>query len=278
MSESGVDTDDRGVTSLRVRIEEIAAGLDGRLAVVVQHVDDAKPIVDLRGDASYASASIIKLPILWSFFEQADRGHLDPAERWLLVDSDRVDGSGVLKLLQAGASLTLLDLATLMIVVSDNSATNVLIDRLGLATIQESIDRLGLTGTRLGRKMFDFEARDRGLDNVATARDIARLLRRFYRGDGLSSHSKFLAHRILGGQQLNAGLPARLPYDSVWHKTGNLPGLLHDAGWITHERGTAIVVAFSDQLANDGDGAAALAAMGEAVWHWLAASAPRRDS
>jgi hypothetical protein len=77
------------------------------------------------------------------------------------------------------------------------------------------------------------------------------------------------ARRILGGQQFNAGLPARLPYDSVWHKTGNLPGLLHDAGWIMHERGAAIVVAFSDQLTNDGDGAVALAAIGEAVWEWL---------
>ena len=54
--------------------------------------------------------------------------------------------------------------------------------------------------------------------------------------------------------------------------TGNLPGLLHDAGWIEHERGAAVVVAFSDQLANDGDGAAALAAIGEAVWQWLSAA------
>jgi beta-lactamase class A len=58
----------------------------------------------------------------------------------------------------------------------------------------------------------------------------------------------------------------------VAHKTGNLPGLLHDAGWIEHERGAAVVVAFSDQLANDGDGAAALAAIGEAVWQWLSAA------
>jgi beta-lactamase class A len=256
--------------ALQQRIEEIARRLDGRLAVVIQHVEDLTPTVDLRSDAIYSSASIIKLPILWTFFEQVDRGTLNPAERWRLAESDRVDGSGVLKLLQAGADLTLLDLATLMIVVSDNSATNVLIDRLGLATVQEATDRLGLAGTRLGRKMYDFEARERGLDNVATPSDIARLLYRFYRADGLSVASADCARRILGGQQLNAGLPARLPYDSVWHKTGNLPGLLHDAGWIDHERGAAIVVAFSDQLANDGDGAAALAAVGEEVWAWLA--------
>lgn len=255
---------------LHRRVQAVAAGLSGRLAVVVQGVEDDAPAVDLHGDAVYSSASIVKLPVLWSFFEQVDAGELDPSERWRLADGDRVDGSGVLKLLQGGAELTLLDLATLMIVVSDNSATNVLIDRLGLVTIQQSIARLGLTWTRLGRKMYDFEARARGLDNVATARDIARLLHRIYRGDGLSVASAAEARRILGGQQLNAGLPARLPYETVWHKTGNLPGLLHDAGWIEREGRAAIVVAFSDQLANDGDGAQALASIGEAVWSWLA--------
>ncbi|MGE3272467.1 MAG: serine hydrolase [Chloroflexota bacterium] len=247
--------------------------LDGRLAVVVQDVAAAEPLIDLDGGASFSSASVIKLPILWSFFEQVDAGALDPLARWQLVDTDRVDGTGVLRYLQAGASLTLLDLATLMTVVSDNTATNALIDRLGVGTIQTAIDRLGLADTRLGRKMFDFEARARGLENLTTPRDMARLLRRFYHGDGLSEASHERACAILRGQQFNACLPARLPEEAiVAHKTGNLPGLLHDAGWIEHEHGAAIVVVFSDRLANDGDGAAAQAAIGEAVWHWLAAT------
>jgi beta-lactamase class A len=263
-------TSDGPLTTLRQLLAAIADGLTGRLAVVVQRPEDAAPLIDLRGDALYASASIIKLPILWAFLEQADAGHLDPADRRILADADRVDGTGVLRYLGAGASLTLLDLATLMIVVSDNTATNLLIDRLGVATVQAAIGRLGLTGTRLGRKMYDFEARARGLDNVACARDIAGLLRRFATGDGLSQQAAAQARTILLGQQFNAGLPARLPDETpVAHKTGNLPGLLHDAGWIEHPRGRVIVVAFTDGLVNDGDGAAALAAIGEAVWDWL---------
>ncbi len=256
--------------ALARRIEEIATGLDGRLAVVVQRLNDSEPVVDLDGGAVFSSASIIKLPILWTFFEQADRGALSPAERWSLAEPDRVDGTGVLRFLQTGANLTLLDLATLMTVVSDNTATNLLIDRLGVETVQATIDRLGLTATRLGRKMYDFEARARGLENLTAPRDMARLLRRFANGDGLSETSAAQARTILLGQQFNAGLPARLPSETpVAHKTGNLPGLLHDAGWIEHERGAVVVVACSDQLANDGDGAAALAAVGEAVWGWL---------
>lgn len=263
--------------ALRRRLTAIRDGLDGRLSVVVQAahaVDASEPLVDLDGGAVYSSASIIKLPILWSFFEQVDRGALDPLTWWSLGDADRVDGTGVLRFLQAGAHLTLLDLATLMTVVSDNTATNALIDRLGVATVQEAIDRLGLTDTRLGRKMFDFEARARGLENLTTPRDMARLLGLIYRGDGLSAASHARAGAILRGQQFNAGLPARLPEGAVVaHKTGNLPGLLHDAAWIEHARGAAIVVAFTDRLANDGDGATALAAIGEAVWGWLSATA-----
>ncbi|MCC7370443.1 MAG: serine hydrolase [Chloroflexi bacterium] len=255
---------------LRSRLHAVKGGLDGRLAIVVQPATSREPPIDLDGDAPFSSASIIKLPILWSFFEQADRGRIDPTELWPLTDEARVDGTGVLRFLQSGARLTLLDLATLMTVVSDNTATNALIARLGIATIQEAVDRLGLTGTRLGRRMYDFEARARGLENVATPRDIARLLRLLHAGDGLSERSREQARAILRGQQFNAGLPARLPAEAVVaHKTGNLPGLLHDAGWIEHARGTAIVVAFSDRLANDGDGAAALAQVGEAVWEWL---------
>ena len=103
--------------------------------------------------------------------------------------------------------------------------------------------------------------------------ESAALLRRFAMGDGLSPQTAAHARTILLGQQFNAGLPARLPDETpVAHKTGNLPGLLHDAGWIEHPRGRVIVVAFTDRLANDGDGAVALAAIGEAVWDWLGAS------
>jgi beta-lactamase class A len=258
---------------LHRQLAAIRDGLDGRLSLVVQPTDADEPLIDLDGGTVFSSASIIKLPILWCFFEQVDRGTLDPLAWWALGDGDRVDGTGVLRFLQTDAHLTLLDLATLMTVVSDNTATNALIDRLGVATIQETIDRLGLTDTRLGRKMFDFEARARGLENQTTPRDMARLLRRIHDGDGLSADAHARACTILRGQQFNAGLPARLPEHAVVaHKTGNLPGLLHDAGWIVHQRGTAIVVAFTDQLMNDGDGATALVAIGEAVWHWLDAT------
>ncbi|MCC6179395.1 MAG: serine hydrolase [Chloroflexi bacterium] len=259
-------------TTLEARVRQIDAGFDGRLGVVIHRLGDASPLVYLHGGRHFPSASVIKLSILWTFFEQAERGALNPAEPWTLSVHERAQGSGVLRLLDGGARLTLRDLATLMIVVSDNVATNVLIDRLGLTVISATLDRLGLADTRLQRRMFDFEARERGLDNVTTPTDTAALLLRFARGDGLSDASAACARDILLGQQLNAGLPARLPFGTaVAHKTGGLPGLFHDAGWIEHGGERVVVAAFTDGLANDGDGAAALAAIGEAVWRWLIA-------
>ena len=251
-------------------VRSIAEGLDGRLGVVIQVPGEDEPIVALDADASFPSASIIKLAILWSYFRAIDGGELDPAERWTLASEAAVEGTGVLRFLDGGLRLTLLDLATLTMIVSDNTATNALIDRLGIERIQADLGALGLPNTALRRKMFDFEARARGLDNVTTPRDTARLLCRFALGDGLAPASAERARRILLAQQLNAGLPAPLPSGTPCaHKTGNLPGLLHDAGWLEHADGRRVVVAaFTDGLRNDGDGAVALARVGEAVAAW----------
>ena len=252
-------------------VRSVGAGLDGRLGVVVQVLGDDEPAVAFNADEVFPSASIIKLPILWTFFRAVDRGELDPAERWTLMRDMAVEGTGVLRFLDAGLHPTLLDLATLMVIVSDNTATNALIDRLGVERVNGDLAALGLASTALRRSMFDFDARARGLDNVATPRDIARLLCRFALGDGLAPASAARARRILLAQQLNAGLPARLPFGTPWaHKTGNLPGVLHDAGWLEGEDGRRVVVAaFTDRLQNDGDGALALARVGEAAFAWL---------
>ena len=255
-------------------VRAVAAGLDGRLGLVVRMVGEGEPVVALNADASFPSASIIKLPILWSFFRAVDAGELDPSERAPLAPGAIVEGSGVLRHLDPDLQLTLLYLATLLIVVSDNSATNALIDRLGIERVNDELAALGLTGTALKRRMFDFEARARGHDNVTTPGDMARLLDLFVRGDGLSVESTARARRILLGQQLHSALPARLPFGAPWaHKTGGLPGVVHDAGWLEGDDGRKVVVAaFTDGLRNDDDGTRALARIGEAVAHWLGVS------
>ncbi|MGH7266424.1 MAG: serine hydrolase, partial [Candidatus Rokuibacteriota bacterium] len=126
----------------------------GAVGIAARHVESGREWrwEDRRG---FAAASLIKVPILAAFWTAVERGALDPGERVRVPDSGRVDGSGVLQALAPDLAPTWRDLATLMITVSDNTATNLVIDRLGLVAIQAWIDLAGLGATRCGRRMRD---------------------------------------------------------------------------------------------------------------------------
>src|SRR5439155_8803283 len=100
---------------------------------------------------------------------EAEAGRLSWTETICLREESRVPGSGVLRELHAGLEVTLEDLARLMIVVSDNTATNLLIDRIGTGVVNDYLASLGFEVTRLGRRMYDFAARDRGFENRCAA-------------------------------------------------------------------------------------------------------------
>src|SRR5207249_1726320 len=124
----------------------------------------------------FPSASVIKLAILVELFAQLQEGRASLTEGRGLRETEKVEGSGVLKEMHTPLDLTLDDLARLMIVVSDNTASNMLIDRLTTEAINARMRSLGLTRTVLGRRFYDFEARDRGLENLTSPADMAALL------------------------------------------------------------------------------------------------------
>ena len=116
------------------------------------------------------SASLIKLPILATFWETVEAGRLDPGERVSVsAEALRVEGTGVLKALAPGLQPTWSDLATLMFTVSGNVATNLIIDRLGMEAIQAWIDKAGLAETRIERQMMDRSAMSAGRGNRTSA-------------------------------------------------------------------------------------------------------------
>jgi Beta-lactamase enzyme family len=120
---------------------------------------------------------LIKLPILAAFWETVEAGRLDPRERVTVsAEALRVEGTGVLKALAPGLQPTWSDLATLMITVSDNVATNLIIDRLGMGPIQSWIDKAGLGETRIERRMMDREAMSAGRGNWTSAADMEAML------------------------------------------------------------------------------------------------------
>lgn len=179
----------------------------------------------------FPSASVIKIPIMAHVFCLRDEGRISLDETVLLRDEDRVDGSGMVKELHAGVELTLLDLTTLMIVTSDNTATNMLIDRIGMESVNSRMRSLGIEKTVLARRMYDWESRKRGFENLCTPHEIALLLKVMVEG-GISSKSTSTEMlEIMARQQCRERIPLLIPEGTrVANKTGSIPGVVHDAG------------------------------------------------
>ena len=154
----------------------------------------------------------------------------------------RVEGTGVLKALAPGLQPTWSDLATLMITVSDNVATNLVIDRLGMDAIQAWIDKAGLAETRLERRMMDRTAMSAGRGNWTSAADMEALLSAIAAGTCVSSEASSEMRRALEAQQIQDRLPRRLGDGvRVANKTGNFADVIHDAGIVTWPGGTLVI-------------------------------------
>ena len=135
---------------LAASLAALAAQFPGTLGVAIRYLPDG-PEVTFNADGLFPTASVIKVPILVEVFAQAAAGILDLHGRIPLGDRDKIEGSGVLQYLQPGLMPTVRDLAELMIIVSDNTATGMLIDAVGVDAVNGRMRGLGFTQTTLGR-------------------------------------------------------------------------------------------------------------------------------
>lgn len=206
--------------------------------VVIAGLDGGR--VEHRPDERFEAASLVKLPILVELARRAETGKLKLDDKMKFEERFRAEGSGVLKDRPAGQSYTLEQLAEWMIIESDNTATDMLLDRLTMSEIEAQMHKLGLEHTTVQRTIFDFGAIDRGLDNRISAGDAASLLLRMGRGE--MPRSPWMAE-ILKRTKRKDLLQARLPKTvNVAHKTGELEGVLHDAGLVYVDSPYVIVV------------------------------------
>lgn len=241
---------------------------NGRVSVAVElpthsfHID---------GDRSYPAASLIKIPILLEVFRQAQEGDISLSDKVTIPKEGRVGGAGVLVSLSDQLTLTIEDLVTLMIIVSDNTATNLLIDRLGSIAIQELCHTFKLKHTRLLRKMMDFEAMEQGLNNYTSALDIITCLKVLDIGKEYSQTSRGKMLYILGQQQFDTKLPSRMDQEKVYigNKTGELPGIEHDCAIIKFREKTAYISVLIDGLGETESGKDTIAQIGELIYDFL---------
>ncbi len=211
-------------------IERELMTLGGRSACVVVRLEAAAPreLVSLNPDLRFPAASLAKVPILVEVARQVEFGILSWDTRYTIAKHAYAASSGVLADLSPSLQPTLRDLAHLMIAISDNTASNVLLDLVGMAAVNKTMQQLGLQATRLERRFMDFAARQAGYDNWTTAGDMALLLS-FFCADLLPGRDEML--KMLLQQNDHSTLPAywdeEIPYA---HKTGELADVEHDAG------------------------------------------------
>lgn len=189
------------------------------------------------------AASTVKTAILLTALGQIDRDALEP-DLSLELPRVRTGGAGVLSHLPGVERLSVTELLTLMVAVSDNTATNLLIDTLGFDAVNECARELGARDTRLARRMMDANAAAEGRENTTTARDQTILLEALTEGRALSRRSTAAARAMLAVRQTADGMPSLLPSRTrVLRKTGELPGIRHDVGVVELPDGREIVLA-----------------------------------
>ena len=226
--------------TLSTRLEEELRHLPARAAVALQPLDGAESWTHLP-DEVFPAASLMKLPILMELFRRFQEGALDPEAKVTVRKKDLVRGAGILFELHPGLRLTLRDLARLMIVVSDNTASNLLLDQVGFEAVRALLARLGASRTTLNRK-FMHEPGPAG-DNLTTAADCVRIMRALWEGEVLEGTWREEALDILRRQQYREKIPMMLPISAVVaNKTGELDGVRHDLA-LVEDKGKAWILA-----------------------------------
>lgn len=185
----------------------------------------------------YGSASLIKVYIMAEAFNLKNQGKLNFDEVVTIHKQDQF-AWGSLDKVADGTKVTVGQLIEQMIVVSDNTATNILIDKIGMENVNNFIKKIGCNETVLGRHMLDSAAKKAGHDNYTSPRDMANILEKLYKGKCVDPKSDKKMLDILTKQQWNERIPANLPHDlKIAHKTGELADALHDCGIVFgHQR------------------------------------------
>lgn len=249
---------------LRANIAIVESRLDGVLGVAVKDLSTGR-VIEIRGDVVFPQASSIKLALIYELYQQAGAKKID-LNALRPLPRARVGGSGVLPYLSEKAQLTVRDLAVLMMSLSDNAATNILIDEVTIAAVNSRMDSLGLGQTRLRRHMIDLSAARRGEENVSTPKEMVRLIEAIKAADGLSPA---LADDLRAVVSVPKETPFRAPLPAgltVLDKPGSLEGVRTATGLVVLKYRPYAAAIMTTALENDADGDPAIREISRLVY------------
>lgn len=266
---------------LQEKIEEILKSTEGKFGISMKHLESGEE-VNINENDQFQMASVFKVPILLTLFDQIHKGKIDLGDRITITKEDHVPGSGVFQEMDPGVSVTIKDLATMMIIVSDNLATDILYRMLGKETIQKTMTELGLEKTTIAHSCWELLCLTVGMEtvpysednlkeltarlysdedydssyvlqedkenNVCTPKEMTRLFELLANGEFVSEKCSNEVIDVMLRQQLSQRIPGRLPFGTkVAHKTGTIASAANDAGivYLPDSKGTLIISVFS---------------------------------
>lgn len=255
--------------ALERNLKEGLSAFSGTAGIVVKDLDKDWQIT-FNPEDKIAAASVVKVAIMASCLKAADEAKIYLTSSEKISSRNIVQGSGLLKYMREGTEFTLDKLITLMIAESDNTASNMLIERLGFDYINQSWKEFGMLDTKLERKMMDFYSRNKGIENYTSATDMALLLEKIYRNELLDEKDCRQILRTLKLQRVNDRIPARLPVEVVVaHKTGLERGVCHDAGIIFSPYGDFLIVVLTKGAASTQEAKDFIATVTFEVYNYL---------
>jgi beta-lactamase class A len=251
---------------LEKSILDIDRNLDGVMGIAIVDLTDGHRYL-LHANDVFPQASSIKICVLAELYRQAQQGKLKLTDLYTVNASDLVQDSDIMGGLTPGITqITLRDLATMMVAVSDNSATNVLIDRIGMDNVNAFLNSQGLAQTRLRRKMMDVKAATEGRENISTPNEMMRLLESIYRGEILNKEMTEDFFKVLSTHK-DSWIPRTLPDGlKIANKPGALEGVRNDSGVIFVDKRPYVLCVMTTYLRTERDGEEAISNVSLAAW------------
>lgn len=251
--------------SIEAKILEMVEAFDGRIAYKIEN--DRGESISYHEDEVFQSASLIKIPMIIEAFRQAEKREIYLNQPLTIPRHEVTRGSGVLHTLSDKVFMTVEDFLTLMITISDNTSTNMMMTLLTFEKINQCIQDLGLKNTKLERRMFDFEALKAGRDNTMTAADTVTCLKAIHTGDFLSKESQEKILYIFDQQQFREKIPAMIGKGvKVGSKTGAIRGVSHDSAIIRSEDEAVYVAVLTEDMKSEEDSRRIMGEIGKLIY------------
>ena len=249
---------------LRGSVVNVESQLSGVVGVAILDLTTGRELL-LHPDEIFPQASSIKIAVLAELYHQDTQssegvhGKARLTDLYKVRSEDLVADSAIMGGLTPGVTqLTNRDLATMMVAVSDNSATNVLIDRVGMDNVRRLTDSLGLKNTQLRRKMMDLKAAAEGRENISTPREMMHFLEALYRGKVIAPTQQDDFFSVLATPK-DSWLPRELPPEvRIANKPGSLEGVRNDSGIVFVQNRPYVICVMTTFLASERAGEEAI--------------------